>query len=416
MTVRHLPVRFALPAGALALALGMSACAFKTDKEKPVENPRLATLEQQLEANRPIFEADLTFKFIPQEKLKAYKALVSWRDPGTVSLTVDFGDSDVRTFEPSKPHQFLLDCKNDIVQFEVESYSADGRRLTRFPVSRKCPIDLEINGLFSDLKALNAVTGRLNLMPGAKIAVTDQPLNINVDTLTIDVAASIETFSSNRDPKWNLGPSTIAPNISIKAATAIGFLSIALNGVDGAPLRDTEDTEDASLNGADGADGEADTFVTPSSLKGMDYGLSKVRCTKRPTNGQNGKPSTVIKGERGRPGNRGIGTSTVRLEIANAEHFKTEVLFNPGFASQPTRGSVYKGGKPGKAGQAPPPCKTAADGKLAGRSSERGDPGATANNGGCGLIYVSGNMIRNLMMRDISTLACSRSVGLVQPL
>ncbi|CAN5613894.1 hypothetical protein BH10BDE1_BH10BDE1_08500 [soil metagenome] len=412
ITVRHLPVRFALPAGALALALGLSSCAFKTDKEKPVD-PRTTALQEQLDSKRPILKSDFKFKFIPRE-LNQYWAQVSWPTGRPIQLTVRYADGTTENFDVRNHGSFTAPCVAGILKFNAKSGIPGQDAMNDFPISVECPKDLLIKGKFSDANELKSVNGRLEFDVGARVELGSSPLDINVDQLILHDTASIVTFDKTRASTLRSGPVTTAPEIRIKAKFASGGeLSLELNGVDGSALADPLDIESPDRNGAKGTDGEYETYIPSLGPKGPDGAAARTRCSKKPGAGEDGKPALQAVGKPGTRGNDAIGLSTVTLDIAEHRQFSIKVFFNPGFGSQGKRGAIYKGGKGGIGGEAPEPCKRAASGKDGDVSPAQRSPG-DGNNGGCGKIFASKSIGYKISKENIGDAKCSQSPRLVE--
>lgn len=403
----------ALTAAAASLALGLSGCAFKKDKETPAD-PRVSALEQQLDAKQPLVLEDFKIEFVSGDVLNDYSAIVTWPTGRPLLLTLTH-DKNIVTYDVRTQGRSIEKCHAGLLSFRVTTSTPDNQILTSFPIQKACPTDFEVRGTYSDIAALNNVTGRLIVTPGATIAAGSQELTLNLNSIEIDRSATVSVFDSKRSPTWITGSATAPPKISIKAARASGFLKFELNGADGAPLPETVDIANPLLNGDIGTAGRVDNNTPRGGGRGGPDGYvpDNPKCGKQPGNGQPGKAPPQTIGLPGLNGNSAVGTSELTLEIQDATNFSTEVTLNPGLASSATRGSRYLGGKGGDPGPFHAPCSPAKRGDDAPPSAE-GAHGAPGKNGSCGAIRVSSNILQRIRIKDVgSSLSCSKASDIV---
>lgn len=186
-----------------------------------------------------------------------------------------------------------------------------------------------------------------------------------------------------------------------------------------------------NLDGEPGTDG---TFkleiVKGRNIVGTESEMLFASCEMEPGHGKKGKDAatnqadgrnTKFRGRKGAPANRGVGTSDLRIKIAQADGFKMNVVFNPGKGSAPGVGELPKGGVGGPAGKLPvapagyivtKPCTPASPGG-AGGDGDRGDFGDTAPEAKCGMVEISSNL-KSLLTTEDKQAQCSRWPGIVK--
>lgn len=411
---------------AAAISLSLSACAFKKDEGPSEEQLKISRMQAEMDANRPLLKADFNHEFIPNENdLNDYTAHVTW--PAARPLQIKYGRNDhvIDTVDGRTKNSFDIKCENGVLEYQISVASFLTGVLTDYIIKMKCPFDYVVDQGISNVELLKGVTGKLVLKNGSTIAVSDSALELNLRALVIDGSAKITTFNGERS-SMHSNPALIKPpSILINAKKASGELRLELNGLDGYKRSDWSDTYDPQLNGTQGAAGTfKEVCRTIKTKDGEVPGNCSFVCETPPMNGNPGLQPTMMvdgksvpkKGEMGRDGVAGVGTSKVDLQIGDATGLTVNVAFNPGLASKPGKGGLPKGGKGGPPGTNPHGvCKSTLQQGPDGPDGVRGDDGKEASNGRCEGIYISPALVGKVNTEDINKkLRCSSIPGIVQ--
>ncbi len=383
-----------------------------------------------------ISKRDFRIEFLPQERPNDYLIRLHWPAGKDVALNI----TRVRPLDNSG--RAVGHAESEVINGNLSSHIAGHCRSSRAfavyvtvvsPLSGLdithellgyCPNDVQVvrHEEISDvLREINyhpqAPKGRLFLLNGARLTSTEDS-QLDISQLIVEGTASIE-LKPDAQITQRLPEQWKAPKLRLKAQSARGgHLKLILegrNGDDG--VQPPQRSANPQLNGAAGEAAQVRVDCRPrrAARLGADTvgETCHTICTKPPTNGAPGQPGQR-RGEDGRAGLPGIGTSEVELDIAELGELQLSLELKPGQGGQGSRGGLGEpGGQGGAAGANTDNACTAASSGPHGEAAPAGARGADGAHGSCGRIRLPRALQSRTSLKDLQ-LECSRDPRLVE--
>ncbi|HRK07549.1 MAG TPA: hypothetical protein PLZ57_07245 [Pseudobdellovibrionaceae bacterium] len=422
---------------ALTVAVALaSGCSFREDPD--AEKKADPAPVREAVNKHTISKRDFRIEFLPQERPNDYLIRLHWPAGKDVALNITRVRPLDNAGRPLGPPEYEPVSAQDQTYKVVGHCPASGTfeltiqinsPLSGFSASHDisgvCPRDFEIKRS----EVVSVVMSNLNYHPGSPIGrlfmlngsllTIDTDTDLNLSGLIIEGTASIRVLPNESIFTQRLPEHWKAPKLRLKAQSARGgHLNLVLegrNGDDG--VQPPPRAANPQLNGAPGEAAQVQVECRPrpaSRLSPDTVGetCNKV-CTKPPTNGSPGRPGQR-RGEDGRPGLPGIGTSEVELDIAELGELQLSLELKPGKGGQGSRGGLGEpGGRGGAAGvNTDSACAPASPGPQA-ESAPEGARGQDGAHGGCGKIKLPRALQSRTSLRDLQ-LECSRDPRLIE--
>lgn len=420
---------------ALATLPWLSACSFREDPN--AEKKADPAPVREAVNKHTISKRDFRIEFLPQERPNDYLIRLHWPAGKDVALNI----TRVRPLDgagrPVGGEEFEIVSANEVSNRIIGSCPALGSYsfivrmnspLTGFDLQHNfngvCPRDFVVTSratqdvLQTEMQlGMVASPGRLFMQNGSELLVSEDT-SISISSIEVSGSSTLRVLPASNITERPI-ESRRAPKLRLKADQARGgHLKLILegrNGDDGA--QPAARSPNPSLNGQPGqaAQVRVDCRPRPAGRLSPDTvgeTCSKV-CVQAPTAGSPGQAGQR-RGEDGRPGLPGIGTSEIEIEIPQIHDLQVSVELKPGRGGQGSPGGL---GEPGGQGGAAGPntdnaCSPAAAGPN-GPDAPAGQRGPDGANGACGKLKLPRALQSRTSLKDLQ-LECSRDPRLIE--